>query len=323
VAHAKIDYLRNSLLNNPGISNISFSYASPSSNDNWTSSFLFNHATKPTDFSANLKWADADYFKTYRMKLIAGHFYHPSDTIREIVVNESLVKKLSIKNPKDILGKEVRFGDKGQGIPVVGVVRDFNANSLKEPMAPVLLSSWKDVYQVANIKMKPGAEKSTLAFVEKLWSKTFPDNVFQYHFLDETIAGFYKQENELSLLYVIFAGIAIFVSGLGLYGLISFMTAQRTKEIGVRKVLGAPVRNIVYLLSKEFTVLIIISFAIAAPVGYYFMQQWLQQYTYRVQLGIPIFLLAAAGSVLVAWITVGHRTIKAAIANPVKSLRTE
>jgi len=323
ISHTKIDYLRNNLLKDPDIKNVSFSYASPSSDGNWQSDFKFDHATKNTDFSANLKWADADYFKTYNMQFVAGRPYYQSDTIREFVVNETLLRKLGIRNPKDAIGKEMSFWDGPFKAPIVGVVRDFNSFSLKQPMAPVVLSTWKDVYQTINIKMKAGAEKSTLAFVEKLWSQVYPDYVYQYQFLDETIANFYKQENQLSMLYKIFAGIAIFISCLGLYGLVSFMAVQRTKEMGIRKVLGATARNIVYLLSKEFTLLIIIAFAISAPVAYYIMHKWLQNYTYRIQLGVSIFLLAIIGSIIIAWITVGHRAIKAAVANPVKSLRTE
>jgi len=205
----------------------------------------------------------------------------------------------------------------------VGVVKDFNANSLREPMAPVVLSTWKDVYQTINIKIKPGAEKTVLPFVEKLWNQTFSNYVYEYKFLDETIANFYKQENQLSTLYKIFAAIAILISCLGLYGLVSFMAVQRTKEVGIRKVLGASARHIVYLMSKEFTLLIIIAFVISAPVGYYIMHKWLQNYTYRIPLSASIFLLAIGGSVVIAWITAGQRAIKSALANPVKSLRTE
>ncbi len=323
ISHTKIDYLRNNLLKDPDIKNVSFSYASPSSDGNWQSDFKFDHATKNTDFSANLKWADADYFKTYNMQFVAGRPYYQSDTIREFVVNETLLRKLGIRNPKDAIGKEMSFWDGPFKAPIVGVVHDFNSFSLKQPMAPVVLSTWKDVYQTINIKMKAGAEKSTLAFVEKLWSQVYPDYVYQYQFLNETIANFYKQENQLSMLYKIFAGIAIFISCLGLYGLVSFMAVQRTKEMGIRKVLGATARNIVYLLSKEFTLLIIIAFAISAPVAYYLMYKWLQNYTYRIQLSASIFLLAIISSIIIAWITVGHRAIKVAIANPVKSLRTE
>lgn len=319
----KIDYMRNQLLANPNIKNVSFSYASPSSDGNWQSDFNFDHAAKNTDFSANLKWADPDYFKTYNLQFVAGRPYYPSDTVREFVVNETLLKKLGIRNPKDAIDKQINFWDGGIKANIVGVIKDFNSYSLRQPMAPVVLSTWKNVYQTINIKIKPGTEKAVLPYVEKIWNSQFPDYVYDYKFLDKTIENFYKQEDQLSQLYKIFAGIAIFISCLGLYGLVSFMAAQRTKEVGIRKVLGASVQSIIYLLSKEFTVLIIIAFVISAPVAYYIMHQWLQNYTYRIPLSASIFILAIISSIIIAWVTVAHRAIKTALVNPVNTLRTE
>jgi putative ABC transport system permease protein len=315
--------MRNQLLVNPNIKSVSFSYASPSSDGNWQSDFKFNHSNKTTDFSANLKWADPDYFKTYNLQFVAGRLYYPSDTVREFVVNETLLKKIGITNPKDAIGKQINFWDGGAVGNIVGVIKDFNSYSLREPMAPVVLSTFKTVYQTINIKIKPGSEKVVLPYVEKLWTSQFRNYVYDYKFLDKTIENFYKQEDQLSQLYKIFAGIAIFISCLGLYGLVSFMAAQRTKEVGIRKVLGASARNIIYLLSKEFTVLIVLAFVISAPIAYYIMHQWLQNYAYRIPLSASIFILAIVSSVIIAWITVAHRSIKAALANPVKSLRTE
>jgi putative ABC transport system permease protein len=319
----KTAYLRNQLLNNPDIQNVSFSFASPSDNHNWTSDFKFDHASKATNFNANLKWADADYFKTFNLQFVAGHAYSNSDTVRDFVVNEALIRKLGITDPQKALGKQINFWDGNTVANIVGVVKDFNSFSLRDPVSPVVLSTWKQVYRTLNIKIKPGTEKAVLPYVEKLWNATYPDYVYDYKFLDETITNFYKQENQLSQLYKIFAAIAIFISCLGLYGLVSFMAAQRTKEVGIRKVLGASTRNIVYLLSKEFTLLILISFLISAPVAYYIMHKWLENYTYRIPLAASIFIIAIISSIVIAWITVGHRAIKAAMANPVKSLRTE
>ena len=322
-SHTKIDYMRNQLLANPNIKNVSFSFQSPSSQGGWSSDFKYNHSNKSTDFNANLKWADVDYFKTYNLQFVAGRPYYPSDTVREFVVNETLLRKIGVTNPKDAIGKQIDFWDGGKVGDIVGVIRDFNSYSLREPMAPVVLSTWKKVYQTINIKIKPGAEKAVLPYVEKLWTSQFPDYAYDYKFLDQTIENFYKQEDQLSQLYKIFAGIAIFISCLGLYGLVSFMAVQRTKEVGIRKVLGASVRNIIYLLSKEFTILIVIAFIISAPVAYYIMYKWLQNYTYRIPLSASIFILAIISSIFIAWVTVAHRAIKAALANPVKSLRTE
>ena len=323
INHTKIDYLRNQLLANQNIKDVSFSFGSPSSGDNWNSDFKFNHSGKSTDFNANLKWADPDYFKTYNLQFVAGRPYYPSDTVREFVVNETLLKKLGVTDPKDALGKQMDFWDGGKVGNIVGVIKDFNSYSLREPIAPVVLSTWKAVYQTINIKIKPGTQKAVLPFIEKIWTSTYPEYVYEYKFLDKTIENFYKQEDQLSQLYTIFAGIAIFISCLGLYGLVSFMSAQRTKEVGIRKVLGASARSIIYLLSKELTVLILIAFAISAPIAWYIMHQWLQNYTYRIPLGASIFILAIVSSIVIAWITVAYRAIRAALANPVKSLRTE
>jgi len=165
--------------------------------------------------------------------------------------------------------------------------------------------------------------QSVIAAMRNIWDENYPDYVFEYSFLDQSIADYYKQENQLSQLYKVFAGIAIFISCLGLYGLISFMSVQRKREIGIRKVLGAPVRNIVVMLLREFTILIAIAFLVAAPIAWYFMHRWLEQYTYRIMMGVWFFAATIIGSLLIAWLTVGYTAIKAALANPVKSLRSE
>jgi len=319
----RYDYLRNILLQNPNITSVSFSFGSPSADGNWSSDFKFDNSAKTTDFGANLKWADVDYFKTYNIPFVAGRPYRQNDTVNEFVVNETLIHKLGITDPQQAIGKKINMWDGGKVAPIVGVIKDFNVYSLRAPIAPVLLSTWKDVYQVINIKIKPGATKHTLAYIEKYWNEAFPKNVYHYAFLDETIANFYQQETQLSQLYKIFAGIAILISCLGLYGLVSFMAVQRTKEMGIRKVLGATAANIVYLLSREFTLLILIAFAIAGPIAYFIMKNWLQNYTYRIPLGVSVFLVAIASSVVIAWITVGYRAIHTALRSPVKSLRTE
>jgi putative ABC transport system permease protein len=324
ISKTKLNALRDQLLQQPGIKDVSYSFASPSDNNGWGSDFKYNNSPKQTDFTAQLKWADAEYFKLYKLQFVAGQPYTKGDTIHGYVVNETLLQKLGVHNPKDAIGKYIKlWDDKKKYAPIVGVVKDFNISSLKNPIQPVLMSSWKDVYQKINIKIQPVNINQTLASVEKLWSSTFPDGMYEYQFLDEKIANFYKSEDQLSELYKIFAGIAIFISCLGLYGLVSFMAVQRTKEVGIRKTLGATVTSIVYLFSKEFTLLILVAFAISAPVGWYFMNKWLQDFTYKISIGPGIFILAIIASVAIAWITVGYKAIMAALANPVKSLRSE
>ncbi|HYJ65289.1 MAG TPA: FtsX-like permease family protein, partial [Parafilimonas sp.] len=273
------------------------------------------------DMVVCMKPADTSYFRLYNLPLIAGRIYFPSDTTREFMVNETVVKNLGIKNAQGAIGKLINVN--GKTCPIVGVVKDFHVYSLRDPIGPVVLTTMKDAYGLANIKINLSEAKPVIASMQKIWSKYFPDYVFEYNFLDQQIADFYKQEEQLSELYKIFSGISIFISCLGLYGLISFMAVQRRKEIGIRKVLGAPVRDIVIMLSKEFTILIAIAFLIASPIAWYFMHQWLQQYTYRIIMGAGFFIATIVCSLFIAWLTVGYTAIKAAIANPVKSLRTE
>jgi putative ABC transport system permease protein len=319
----KREALKTQLLRQSSIKSVSYGAFVITDDSHWGSDFIFNNGAKPVDFNADLKWADADVFKTYSLQMVAGSPYRPSDTVREFVVNEALVKQLGIRNPQDIIGKKIDFWGGTLKGPVVGVVKDFNASSLKDAMYPVVMAPWKYVYGTMAVKIQPEHLQQMLAFIEKNWNTSYPAYVYKFQFLDDKIASFYEQENQLSQLYKIFAGIAIFISCLGLYGLVSFMAVQRTKEIGIRKVLGASTGNIISLFSKEFMWLIGVAFAIATPVAYYFMHNWLNNFSFRIPMGPGVFIITIASSIAIAWLTVSFQAIKAALANPVKSLRTE
>lgn len=321
-AKTKLDYLKNKLLAIDGVKAVSFSYASPADNGNWSSNFRFDHADKETDWNANLKWADADYLKTYSIPLIAGRNLNPSDTAKEFLVNETLLKRLGIKDPQQALNKEIDLWGEMK-YSIVGVVKDFNAMSLRQGLVPVLITTAKNFYSTTGIKLDTKNMSGTLKNVEALWNETYPDFVYEQKFLDAKIENFYGQENKLSKLFTIFAALAIFLSCLGLYGLASFMAVQKTKEVGIRKVLGASVNNIIFLFSKEFLLLIGIAFLIAAPLAWYFMHGWLQDFVYRINISWWIIALAGLIAVAVAMITISFKAIKAAVVNPVKSLRSE
>jgi ABC-type antimicrobial peptide transport system permease subunit len=323
LGRTKLDALKEGLLQRPEIRNVSFSFAPPSNDGNWYSDFKFNNSSKNTEFAANLKWADADYITTYKLPLVAGRNYVKADTAREVLVNEELLKNLGITNSQEAINKEINLWDGGVKASIVGVVKNFNSQSLQEAMAPVIIGNYKNTYRLINLKLQPQNIQNTLAYIEKLWTQTYPDHVYEYQFLDERIAAFYTQERQLSQLYKIFAIIAVFLSCLGLYGLASFMAVQRIKEVGIRKVLGATVGNVVYLFTKEFMWLIGIAFLIAAPLAWYFMNGWLQDFAYRIDISWWIFLIAGLLSLLIALITVSSQAITAAITNPIKSLRTE
>lgn len=321
---SKADYLKHQLLSVNGVQAVSFSSNTPveDANDIW-STFKFDHATKDEDFKAITKFADNEYVSTYKLQLVAGKNLKPSPFTQEFLVNESFVKSLGLKKPEDILNKEISiWGDKIK-CPVVGVLKDFNDRSLRDNVAPLLITTNNTMYSEAGIKLETKNLSSTLQSVKAIWEQTFPNFVYEYRFLDDKIGSFYKQENQLSQLYKIFAAIAIFLSCLGLYGLASFMAAQRIKEVGIRKVLGANAGNIVYLFSKEFILLIAIAFAIATPIAWYYMHQWLQDYAYRIHIGWWSFAAGGVVAIVIALATISTQAIKAAMANPVKSLRTE
>ncbi len=313
--------LKQEILSLSGVQSVSYNSDIPSSDNNSATNFAFDHQEdKP--YALFLKFADADYFKTFDLQFVAGQGYAATDTSRTVVINETLAKKLGLANPQDAIGKDIRRGSQSW-VKIVGVVKDFKTNSLRENIKPLLLASNKYTFSNVAIKLKTNNIASTKEAVQKIWDKHLPAYANKSFFVDENIENFYRQEKQLSLLYKFFAGIAIFISCLGLYGLVSFMAAQRKKEVGVRKVLGASVRNIVFLFSKEFTFLIAIAFIIAAPLGWYMMNSWLNNFVYRIHIGVGIFAIAIITSIVLAWLTVGYKSVRAAKANPVKSLRSE
>jgi ABC-type antimicrobial peptide transport system permease subunit len=317
------DYLKQQLLSK-GVLAVSFNSNSPiEDNNNRFTTFKFDNSIKDADFQAIVKFADNDYVPTYKLQLVAGRNLEPSGWTKEFLVNESFVKNLGLKRPEDVLGKEVSIMGGLIKCPVVGVLKDFNDRSLRDNLAPLLIATNSTMYRQASIKLPTANLASTMQSIQKIWEQTFPNYVYEYSFLDNKIEGFYKQETQLSQLYKIFAAIAIFLSCLGLYGLASFMAVQRVKEVGIRKVLGASAGNIVYLFSKEFIILIAIAFAISTPIAWYYMHQWLQDYAYRIHVSWWIFAAGGFVAIVIALVTISFQAIKAAMANPVKSLRTE
>lgn len=313
--------LRNGLQEIPEVRNITFGYTSPSSDNRWTSGIEMM-GSDVKEVYADVKMSDVYYPQTYGIELLAGRFYSESDTVKEVVVNETFVKKFGISDPNEILGREVKFWQ-DYPVPIVGVVKDFHAISLRDQIGPLLLTTQRKSYEEAGIKVEPLNLPGTLKLIETAWSETYPDYVFSYEFLDERIGDFYAREAQLNKLFQIFAGIAIFIGCLGLYGLVSFVAAQKTKEIGIRKVMGASVANILILFTAEFTKLVIIAFILAAPLAYYFMNNWLQEFDYKIKIGAGVFVIAIISSLFVALLTVGYKAINASFANPIRALKSE
>jgi len=310
----------------PEVENISLGSAPPAHNGASSTTMKVNNGKKDVELMVEVVNADPTYFDIYKIKLAAGKFPERSDTLKEYIINETYAKALGFSNPADAVGKFVDRRDRK--IPIVGVLTDFHAKSTHEIIKPLAYSSADKNSYVLNFALKsqagsPGLWKGALTKIEKEFKYLYPDNDFEYDFFDATIASFYKKEQDISRLLNWSAGLCIFISCLGLLGLVIYTTNTRTKEIGVRKVLGASVTQIVSLLSRDLLSLVLIAFVIASPLAWLAMNKWLQDFVYRTAISWWVFAVCGTGMLLIAVILLTIRTIKAAIANPVKSLRTE
>lgn len=238
------------------------------------------------------------------------------------------MKRLGFQKPEQVLGKLMTVNGEEMKKPIVGVVKDFNAFSLHQHIEPSVLTSYRDQYRSLGIKLSarqgsPEAVSQLVKEIETHWNATFPDFVFKYSFLDETLTNFYKTEERMYLLFQLLAGIAIFIGCLGLYGVVAFMAETRTKEVGIRKVLGASTAHIFGLFSFDFVKLVLVALMLSSPIAWYVMNQWLQKFAYKIDIAWWMFALAGLLAVGVALLTVSFQSIKAALMNPVKSLRSE
>ncbi len=317
--------LLNKLQSLPGIDKVCLGSEPPASSNTSMQTIKFNNGKKEIETTVDVKYADADYLNLYNLKLIAGRFNKRTDSLTEYVINESCARFLGFKNPADAVGKFIER-DKG-GIPIVGVVHDFYSRSMHEPLKPLIFYSIFPYEFVLHIALKPetgaGSWKITIAQIEKAYKEIYPGEDFKYNFFDESIAKFYESEQHISTLLSWATGLAIIISCLGLLGLVIYTTNQRTKEIGIRKVLGAKLVQIVHLISKDFLKLVMLAFIIASPLAWWGMNKWLENFAYHVQISVWLFVSAAALMILIAILTLAFQTIRAASANPVKSLRTE
>lgn len=325
----QLESLRSQVATFSGVESLAYGFSVPSSEGNWTTSFRFDNADKDSDYGAVMRVADTAYVRTYGLKLLAGRLYLPADTMREFVVNETFAKRLGYTDPAKIIGKTMAVGGPGSPrLPIVGVVKDFNTYSLRRQTSPSVLTTSRDAYHTLGIRFSPrigGSEgiSRLVSQVQQVWTATFPDFVFKYEFLDDRLASFYKNEERFFALFRLLAGIALFIGCLGLYGVVAFMAESRTKEVGIRKVLGATTAHIFGLFSVDFLKLVCIALLVASPIGWYVMNEWLKGFAYKIDIGWWVFALAGLFAVVVALITVSFQSIRAALMNPVKSLRTE
>jgi ABC-type antimicrobial peptide transport system permease subunit len=310
----------------PEIEKTSLGSSAPAQKGASSTTMKMDNDGKEIELMVQTITADPEYFDIYKMKIAAGTAPSQSDTLKEYLINETFAKALGFTNPQDAVGKLIIRGKKK--VPIVGVLTDFHTKSTHDPIKPLAYYSNRKPSYAVHIALKsqdgsPGLWKSGLEKTEKAFKQIFPEADFKYEFFDESIAAFYKKEQDVSSLLKWSAGLCIFISCLGLLGLVIFTTNNRTKEIGVRKILGASVSQIVSLLSKDLVSLVLIAFVIAAPLAWLAMNKWLQDFVYRTNISWWIFFVCGASMLLIALIILSIKTVKAAIANPVKSLRTE
>lgn len=270
---------------------------------------------------------DHDFFNSYHVRVVAGRNFLPTDhhaswdDIRAVIVNEQAVKLLGLKDPQDIIGQVLRIWDRDWD--VVGVVNDFHQESMKKPMEPIIFFPSYGAYQSASIKFKGDVSQEAIAGVKETYHKFFPGNAFEYFFIEDAYKQQYRDDDRFNKIINIFTVLAIMISCLGLIGLSSHTVVQRTKEIGIRKVLGASVLSVVSLLSADFIKLVLLAVLLSLPVAYFTMENWLQGYAYRISMEWLLFVIPLVLIVLIAALTISFQVLKTAMTNPAETLKYE
>lgn len=316
----------------PQVAMVSSSEGTPAAKGHRGTSIARHTAKGEVKVESEMHIVDEHFLPLYDIHLLAGRNLLHSDTMTEILLNETAARQLGFANPRDAVGHLLEPGQADRPdmppLPVVGVVADFHSRSLKEPVSPVFLTSNTGASHLLSIRLRMQGRGSddirrTLEAIGARWKTLYPDRKFQYTFFDESIASFYESEQKTAQIMKVAMLVSIFISCMGLFGVTTFMAAQRTREIGIRKVMGATVTSIVRLLSLDFVRLVGVAILIASPVAWYFMHRWLADFAYRIPIHWWIFLLSGIAAIAIALATVSIQAIRAARANPVNSLRSE
>lgn len=315
--------LKQELADIPEIQAVSLANQSPAFNGVMATEVSYKEKGKDIRLPVNLRNGDTAYLSVYHIRLIAGRNVTASDTASELLINETLARQIGFGNAAEAVGHFLHFGD--SQLPVVGVMQDFNQTSVRTAVAPMIYYSSPKQGYVMHVALQtdPASWNKGIRKITAAWKSLYPDTDFDYTFLDKAIETFYREDRQLSLLLAWSAGIAILISCLGMLGLVIFMTNKRTKEIGVRKVLGASVGQIIMLLAAEFAKLLVLAFIVAVPIAWWQTRHWLQNFAYHTPLNWWIFLLGGLAMITIALTIVCIRAGKAALVNPADSLRSE
>lgn len=304
-----------------GVEKYSLCFTPPSSGSVMGTGFLMEGEGDDKRKDTQVKAADGNYVDVFDLKIIAGGNLDDYDTARSVLVNRKLVEIAGFDGPEEIIGKRIRINRRF--LPVAGVVENFHTTSLGNEIEPTVMFNRIDRYQTLSLRITPEAFQKILPDIQKKWEAAYPESIFSYEFLDESIKNFYRSEERSSSMLTVFSSLAIAIGCLGLFGLATFLANQKTKEIGVRKVLGASVESILFLFSKEFIKLILIGFCLASPLAWYLMDKYLAQFAYKISIGPSVFLIGLGVTFVIAFVTVGYRSLRAAMVNPAQSLKSE
>lgn len=312
--------VREQMLHLKGVEGLSLCQIPPLSGD--VSETNFNYAGQDIkDFQIRISRADENYIDLFGMQLIAGRVFKKSDTLNGYVVNEKLLKMLKIEKPEDALGKSLK--QSGMEAKIVGVIKDFNDNSLKVSVSPMVIMADMQEYYCMAIRINPEMLMPAMKNIEQLWNQLFPNDIYDASFVNDNINEYYQEEQVTGVLFRVFAGVIIFISFIGLFGLISYVAAQRSREIAIRKVLGASTYQLIGMLNSSFVLMVVAANIVAWPLAYLFVSKWLDGFAYRIELSIWPFLIAMILSVLITLVTVSIRSYRAANANPMDALKYE
>jgi putative ABC transport system permease protein len=323
---------KNDLLQSSGVSSVSIGYGFPgdlTAGDE----IIVPRNGESKNYPVTQLLVDHDYLKTLNLQLIAGRDFSKdikTDAPEGFIINETAVRELGFGTPQKALGQKLEWKVWVSKTPdslkkgrIIGVVKDFNYKKLYEKVSSAVIQIYPEAYWKVAVKLKTADAANTINYITKIWKKHSPGYPIDYTFMDENFKRMYQSEDKFRALLIIFTGLAIFIGCLGLFGLAAYTAERRTKEIGIRKILGADVNSIVMLLSGEFLQLILIALVIATPLAWYFMNGWLKDFAYRIEIGWAVFVLAGVIAVVIAMLTVSYQGIKAALVNPVKHLRVE
>jgi putative ABC transport system permease protein len=325
----KMEDFRTQFAAMPQVSNVTLSYEVPDGNSGGGSSLYKTGSDSTAAITSQLLMTDEYYASTFGIPVESGVFFSAPGAFTDsftLVINDAQAKAFGWENPQDAIGKQVKFqGGGGQNFTISGVTRDFHFGSMQQAIRPVsfLHVSLTNVFRNFSFKLKPGDIGNSIAALQKKWSSLMPGTPFEYEFMDDTLAKLYRSEIQLRKASYTASVLALMIVLLGVLGLISLSVQKRAKEIGIRKVLGSSVAGIMSLFMKEFMVVIFIAAIVACPVAYIIMDQWLQSYAYRIHINAQPFLLSVLILGFVTALLIGIQTIKAALSNPVKNLRTE